>query len=53
MSSRLLSFVAVVVFAMTSSAALACSSSGLDKMTGTKGSSSTASTSSTLDQRGG
>ncbi len=52
MSSRLLSFAAAIVFAMSSSAALACYSSGLDKMTGTKGS-STASTSSTVDKRGG
>jgi len=51
MSSRLLSLVAVIVFAMTSSAALACSSSGMKSVTGTKG--STASTSTTMDDRDG
>lgn len=52
MSSRLLSFVAAIVFAMTSSAALACSSSGMKSVTGSKGS-STASTSTRMDDRGG
>ena len=52
MSSRLLSFAAAVAFAMTSSAALACYNSGMKSVTGTKGS-STASTSSTVDRRGG